>query len=164
MSGTLYVYLFRQLLEDLSSPLYNRATQTRTAPGSTFKLITSTAALMEGIVDTNTQIRCTGIFDKLNHPRCWIYRDQGLTHGLLNVSGAIKNSCNIFFYECGYRLSQDETGAYKPSLGLEKLNKYASLYGFDSTTGLEIVENQSKISDDLQFHLQLDRVIITLQQ
>lgn len=149
MSGTVDADYYKQLLEDLSSPLYNRATQTRTAPGSTFKLITSTAALMEGIVDTNTQIRCTGIFDKLNHPRCWLYRDQGLTHGMLNVSGAIKNSCNIFFYECGYRLSQDENGTYKPSLGLEKLNKYASLYGFDSTTGLEIMENQSKISDDL---------------
>ncbi|MCI6676043.1 MAG: penicillin-binding protein [Clostridiales bacterium] len=149
MSGSVDAAYYKRLLEDLSSPLYNRATQTRTAPGSTFKLITSTAALMEGIIDENSKIWCTGIFNKLNHPRCWIYRDQGLTHGALTVSGAIKHSCNIFFYECGYRLSTDANGAYKPSLGLEKLSKYASLYGFDSTTGLEIVENKSKISDDL---------------
>ncbi len=149
MSGTVDAAYYKSLLEDLSSPLYNRATQTRTAPGSTFKPITATAALMEGIIDTNTRIQCTGIFDKLNHPRCWIYRDEGLTHGALDVAGGIKNSCNIFFYESGYRLSLDENNAYKPSLGLEKLNKYASLYGFDDTTGLEITENKSKISDDL---------------
>lgn len=136
---------YAQLNADLSSPLLNYATQQRTAPGSTFKMVSATAGLQEGVINTNTIIKCNGIFEKITpSPRCWIY-PRG-THGNLNVTGGIENSCNIFFYEVGYRLGT-EGDRYNSDLGLEKLAKYAELYGLSEKSGVEISEYQPKVSD-----------------
>ena len=136
---------YAQLNADLSSPLLNYATQQRTAPGSTFKMVSATAGLQEGVINTNTIIKCNGIFEKITpSPRCWIY-PRG-THGNLNVTGGIENSCNIFFYEVGYRLGT-EGDRYNSDLGLEKLAKYADLYGLSEKSGVEISEYQPKVSD-----------------
>lgn len=136
---------YAQLNADLSSPLLNYATQQRTAPGSTFKMVSATAGLQEGVINTNTIIKCNGIFEKITpSPRCWIY-PRG-THGNLNVTGGIENSCNIFFYEVGYRLGT-EGERYNSDLGLEKLAKYADLYGLSEKSGVEISEYQPKVSD-----------------
>ncbi|MBO7363891.1 MAG: hypothetical protein J6Z23_05800 [Lachnospiraceae bacterium] len=140
---------YNRLLNDLSSPLYSRATQSRLAPGSTFKMITATAALEEGYLATDEPIVCEGIFDKLDHPRCWIYRTTGGAHGPLDVVHALGQSCNCFFYELGYRFSQNAAGFYSPSLGISVINKYASMYGFGSLTGIETSENVSVITTEL---------------
>ena len=93
---------YASLNTDLSSPMLNRATQSRTAPGSTFKPISSTAVLEEGVANASTYVKCTGIFDKISPAaKCWIYPNA---HGSLNVSGAIAVSCNFFFYQMGYNL------------------------------------------------------------
>ncbi|MBR6323206.1 MAG: hypothetical protein IKR59_10070, partial [Lachnospiraceae bacterium] len=140
---------YSSLLTDMSSPLYSRATQSRLAPGSTFKMVTATAALEGGYVRLNERIKCEGIYDKLDHPRCWIYRAISGEHGYLDIIHALGQSCNCFFYECGYRFSLNENGRYSPALGLSVLHKYAEMYGFGSLTGIETRENVSVISEDL---------------
>lgn len=95
---------FASLQHDKSSPLLNYATQQKTAPGSTFKLVSATAGLAENVITTSDQIRCTGIYNDIsNKPKCWIYPGS---HGLDNVSEAIRDSCNVFFYTVGNRLAQ----------------------------------------------------------
>ena len=65
---------FASLQHDKSSPLLNYATQQKTAPGSTFKLVSATAGLVENVITTSDQIRCTGIYNDIsNKPKCWIY-------------------------------------------------------------------------------------------
>ena len=140
---------YMSLLSDQSSPLYSRATQSRLAPGSTFKMVTATAALEGGYLRPNERIRCEGIYDKLDHPRCWIYRQRQSEHGYLDLVHAIGQSCNCFFYECGYRFSLNQNGQYSPAQGLSVLRDYAEMYGFGSPTGIETVENVSVISEDL---------------
>ena len=129
----------------MSRTFYNRATQEKTAPGSTYKMLSSVAGLTEGVINGNSYISCTGVFDKITpSPKCWIYPSA---HGSLNVVGALQHSCNDFFYEVGYRLGQDSNGNYDSDTGLEKLAKYAKMFGFDQTSGIEIPESQPQISD-----------------
>ncbi|MCR5319616.1 MAG: penicillin-binding protein [Lachnospiraceae bacterium] len=136
---------FASLMSDGSRPMYNYATQERTAPGSTFKMVSSTAGLMEGVIGTNDHIVCTGVFDKITPPpTCWIYPNG--THGALNVTGAIRNSCNNFFYEVGYRLGTESTGIYNSDYGIERLAQYADLYGLSETSGVEIEESSPQVS------------------
>ena len=123
---------------DLSRPLVNYATQQRTAPGSTYKMVTATAGLMENVITTSTLITCTGSFEVTTDThKCWIYPRR---HNALNVTGAIQKSCNSFFYNVGYRLSLNEKGNYDSNLGVEKLNYYADLYGLSEKSGVEISE------------------------
>lgn len=135
-------YAFLQ--EDNSNPLYNYATQEKTAPGSTFKMITSTAGLAENVITTSTTIQCTGKFyDVSNEPECWIYPGN---HGFINVSEAIRDSCNVFFYTTGFNLAAKDTGTYDDANGISYIQKYASIYGLNQKTGIEIEENTPEIA------------------
>ena len=143
-SGSIDADYWNTLNNDNSSPLYARATRMRTAPGSTFKPMAATAGLEEGVVDTSTIINCTGIYTKITpSPRCWIYPSA---HGNLDVVGAIKNSCNIFFYETGYRLGSKSTGNYSDSEALERLKKYGAMYGLTEKSGVEVQESSPLFS------------------
>lgn len=136
---------FESLRKDKSNPQWNYATQERTAPGSTFKMVTATAGLASGVISTTDDILCTGKFTEIsNQPRCWI--NPG-SHGKDNVSEAIRDSCNVFFYTVGYRLAQKDTGNYNDANGINYIQKYAHMYGLDEKTGLEIEENKSEIAD-----------------
>ncbi len=138
---------FARLQADLSLPQWNAATQQRTAPGSTFKIVTAVAAMHEGAVSSlGETITCTGIYDKLSPPqRCWIAPGA---HGAMNLSNAIANSCNMYFYEVGYRLSQRE-GSYNESYGLSRIEKYADMFGLTEKSGVEIMESEPSFSDEL---------------
>lgn len=137
---------FASLQHDKSSPLLNYATQQMTAPGSTFKLCSATAGLAENVTNTSEQIRCTGIYNDIsNKPKCWIYPGS---HGLDNISEAIRDSCNIFFYTVGNRLAQKKTGSYNDENGIALIQKYAHIYGLDEKTGLEIAESKSKVATE----------------
>lgn len=137
---------FARLQSDLSRPLINYATQQRTAPGSTFKMVSSTAGLMENVISNTDTITCVGVFDKISpEPRCWIAAGGG-AHGALNVTGGIRHSCNWFFYEVGYRLGI-VGDSYNSDVGLNKLAKYADMYGLSETSGVEIEEYEPVISD-----------------
>lgn len=136
---------YASLNSNLSLPLYNHATQQRTAPGSTFKMISATAGLTEGVITTGTQITDKGQYERFaNGPKCWIYPSN---HGTINVSGAIRDSCNYFFYEVGYQLSL-AGDTYNEEKGLKTIEKYASLYGLDSGTGIEIPESKPQIATE----------------
>ena len=132
---------YNELLADKNAPLYNRALQGGYAPGSTFKPCTAIASLTEGIINTSTTIQCTGRYTRYEQygyaPYCWIYtqNNQHLTHGYLNVTGAIQNSCNIFFYSAGH------------DLGIDKLDKYAALFGLGESTGIELPESTGNMAN-----------------
>ncbi len=137
---------FASLQADLSIPQYNNATQQQTAPGSTFKPVTAAAALTEGAVSVSESIATKGEFTEINpSPKCWIY--PGSTHGSINVSEAIRDSCNYFFYELGYRMSS-ASGVYNENKGISTIQKYAELFGLNEKTGIEIPENEPHIADE----------------
>lgn len=115
-------------------PLYNRATMGAYAPGSTFKPLVALAALSESIINTETRIDCLGVFSKYADqgyaPECWIYtqNDGQLTHGNDNVSEALRDSCNYFFYTIA------------DMMGIDILDEYAADFGLGESTGIEIGE------------------------
>ena len=115
-------------IKDSRKPLWNRAIQSSYAPGSIFKMVTSVAGLETGVITLNEKINDTGIYKYSNdyQPKCWIYNTAHRGHGYLNVSGAIKNSCNYFFYEVGNRL------------GIDRLSQYAGYFGLGQRTGIEL--------------------------
>ena len=92
----------------------------------------------EGVITRTEKILDTGRYkhyDRIqDQPMCWIYRQQGGTHGYENVSEAIRDSCNIFFYETGLRL------------GIRKLDEYAAMFGLGEKTGLELYEAQGEVA------------------
>lgn len=137
---------YARLQADLSKPLWNYATQQKTAPGSTFKMVTATAALEEGYINTTSTHVCTGVFDKFEDTqyKCWIYPGA---HGSINVSGAIQNSCNCFFYEMGYEMSM-VGDKFNETAGLNKLAKYVEMYGLSAKSGIEIEESEPEVSDE----------------
>ncbi len=147
MANTVDPVYYAQIQSDKSNPQYNYATQQRSAPGSTYKMISTVAALEEGIVSTTDTITCTGIFNRFAQTsRCWIYPGA---HGALTARQAIRHSCNCYFYEVGYRMSLDEHGNYNAELGLEKMAKYAEMFGLTERSGVEIVESMPQASDEL---------------
>lgn len=117
--------LFQQLISDPDKPFINRAIRAY-APGSTFKIITALAGLENGVIDTICESECTGSFLLGNRSfGCWI-RNRGGAHGRVNLSLAIKHSCNVFFYEHGIK-----TGA-QPILAMAKQ------FYFEERTGVPL--------------------------
>ncbi len=146
LSGTVDAAYYSKLNDDLSLPLYNNATQARKAPGSTFKPITAIAALEEGVVSLGETVECTGIYEEVSPSiKCWIYPGR---HGSLTVSGGIQNSCNYFFAEMAHRLSTDENGVYSTNRGILTIQKYATMFGLDHKSGIEISENDPKLTTE----------------
>ena len=95
------------LQSDLSNPLWDYATQMRSAPGSTYKPVVASALLMEGVTNLTETVNCVGAFTRFEDRtfRCHIYPGA---HGELNITGAITRSCNYFFYEMAYRMGTSE--------------------------------------------------------
>lgn len=138
---------YESLREDKSNPQWNYATQEKTAPGSTFKMVTSTAGMAEGVITPDSKITCTAVFREVdNEPKCWIYPHG--THGDINVSEALRDSCNVFYYTLGYNLAMKNTGVYNDPSGIEYIKKYASIYGLNEKTGIEIEENKPEIATE----------------
>ncbi len=143
MANSVNAEYFARLNTDKASPQINFATQNALAPGSTFKMVTATAGLMEGAITLNTNINCTSLYTNIEpSPRCWNYWG----HGNENVTEAIRDSCNFFFYDVGYRLST-VSGTYNESAGLETLAKYADMFGLTDKSGLEISEVPPTVSN-----------------
>ena len=88
-----------KLNTDESSPLYNKATQQKTAPGSTFKPLMAVAGLSEGVITPTETINCNGLFGEgLVNESDYVHCNLLTGHGDLNIVGAIQNSCNVFLY------------------------------------------------------------------
>ncbi|MBR3704269.1 MAG: penicillin-binding protein A [Oscillospiraceae bacterium] len=132
---------------DPAQPFFNRALGGAYAPGSTFKLCTSVAALESGIITPSTKIFTRGKYTYWNdyQPACWIFNQYGGSHGNINVSEAIYHSCNYFFYEVG-RL-----------MGIETLNEYAKGFGLGQPTGIELYE-RTGILDGPEYRAQIESI------
>ena len=136
---------WNSLLVDGSNPLYNNATQQTTAPGSSFKLVMAAAGLTEGVISPSETIYDPGYFDRLDYfLRCWVYPSA---HGAESVTTAIRDSCNTYFCEIGYRLSL-VGDTFNEQAGLEKIQEYATMFGLGDKTGLEIPEMKSQIANE----------------
>ena len=144
LSGSIDSEYWNKLNSDKSSPLYNRATQALSAPGSTFKPITAAAGLNEHVITTDTYIYDYGKFEYVTpSPKCWVSPGS---HGQVNVTGAISVSCNYFFYSVGYLLSLNDDDEYTSLQGLNILEKYATLLGLNDLSGIEITESSPEFS------------------
>lgn len=143
MANSIDAEYYAKLTTDKSTPQYNFATQYKAAPGSTFKMVSATAGLMEGLIQLDTRVNCVGTFTEINpSPRCW----KRIGHGNETVSTAIRDSCNYFFYSLGYRLST-RNGSYEVREGLNTLYEYADLFGLTEKSGIEISEATPDVSD-----------------
>jgi penicillin-binding protein 2 len=102
-TGGIPVEYYKQLLDDKRRPLVNKAIQGTYPPGSTFKLATSIIGLEEGVVgvDDHMPVPCTGGYQFGNrYFRCW----EKKGHGSLSLEGAIKHSCDVYFYQLGLKI------------------------------------------------------------
>lgn len=123
---------YNELLEARGTPLFNRALAGTYSPASTFKVLVGAAALEEDIITPDEKIFDTGKYTYFDdyQPGCWIYNQTGATHGYLNVAEAIRDSCNVFFFDVGRRL------------GIDKINEYAEKFGFGQKSGIELGEEE----------------------
>ena len=147
LANTMDSEYYYQLVNDLSSPFYNKATQEKTAPGSTFKPLVAAAGLSEGVINLYNGYDCDGLFDNLAGAtlKCW----DSSGHGRINVTEAIMHSCNVFFSEVSYHLGASETGSFSDATATSLLNKYACLFNMDKKSGLEITESVPQVSDQM---------------
>ena len=137
-----------QILNDKNQPFFNRIISGLYAPGSTIKPLVALAALEEKIIspdkklsDENGQL----VVENPYHPEApSIFRDWKV-HGMLNLTEAIAQSCNVYFYKIG--------GGYKDQkgLGIDLLKKYWQLFGLDQTRGLDLPGEKSGILPDPQW-------------
>ena len=117
---------YQKYFADTSMPMFNRAIQGTYSPGSTFKMITTIAAIESGSIGVKEQMLTKGVYDKGHKPACWIWKGYRTTHGLVDAEKALKVSCNYYFYDVGYRM------------GIDTLAQYASMFGLGTKTGIEL--------------------------
>lgn len=162
LANTMDSAYYNQLATAGSRPFYNSATQEKTAPGSTYKMLSAAATLTENLIGPEETVYCQGTYGKVEpNPKCWIHP---YAHGSVRVETAIEHSCNCYFYEAGYRMGLDAEGFsmlgsdnaggeataayYSSDRGISLLTKYAEMFGLDATSGLEIPEAEPEISDE----------------
>ncbi len=121
---------YKYISSDESAPLLNRALSGQYEPGSTFKPGVALAALNENLITEWTEIEDKGVYTYYDSykPQCWIHLLYGLNHGFVNVTKAIQDSCNYFFFDIGRRLT------------IETIDEYAKGYGYGEPTGIELGE------------------------
>ncbi|MGM9937799.1 MAG: penicillin-binding transpeptidase domain-containing protein, partial [Candidatus Ornithomonoglobus sp.] len=124
---------YESLVENKSNPMINRAVCGLYSPGSTFKPLTAIAGIQTGNLGLWEQIEDTGVYTFYEdyQPTCWIWSESHTTHGWQDVSLALENSCNVFFYELGRRL------------GIDTLDEYAKKFGLGEYTNIELPEEAS---------------------
>ena len=126
------------LVNDPRHPLQNRVSLSKFAPGSVFKVVMSIAALEEGVATPARGDHCTGSWrfgDKVY--QCWAVRKGG--HGYLTMREAIIQSCNIYFYHLGN------------DMGIDRISKWAHLFGFGEPTGLDEPHEESGTVPDAEW-------------
>ncbi len=126
---------YEELLTDPERPLFNRALQALYPPGSTWKMLVAVAALHDGLITERTELICTGGFTYGGR----MYRCHH-AHGRVNVVRALQVSCNTFFYQLGLRV------------GLERMQRYAHLFGFGRVTGIDLPGESAGIVPSREFY------------
>jgi penicillin-binding protein 2 len=123
---------WNKLIDDPNKPLLNKAIQAQLAPGSTFKIIMATAGLQEGIAQ-DMKVNCTGgatFYGR--YFQCWI-SEHHRTHGIVDITKGIYQSCDVFFYTLAEKL------------GIERIAKYATMFGLGQKTGIDLPQEASGI-------------------
>ncbi len=118
-----------ELENDPHHPLQDRASLSKFAPGSVFKIVMSIAALEDGVASPSRGDHCTGSWkfgDKIY--QCWAIRKGG--HGYLTMREAIIQSCNIYFYHLGN------------DMGIERISRWAHALGFGQPTGIDLPQEK----------------------
>lgn len=135
-----YYDKYSSLVSQRLKPLYNRFAMGAYAPGSTFKPMMAVAALEEGVISESTYFTCSKYFRISDMQfKCTD------AHGGENVRTALRDSCNVFFYNCSQKL------------GIERMNQYGSLFGFGEKTGVEIPESKGILAGP-EYRSQFDMV------
>ena len=125
------------LINDEQKPMFNRAISGTYSPGSTYKMLMGIAGLESGGITVNEYYTDPGEYPYAYKPKCWIYTSHGITHGAINLAGALKGSCNCYFYEVGRRI------------GIENIVEWAKNFGLGSKTGIELAgEAKGNIAGD----------------
>lgn len=122
------------LNENEFSPWLNRATNGLYAPGSTFKMITAVAGLMEGVITPRDTYFCGGRYTVEGWKNFLTYCHKRSGHGTETLTKAIKDSCNVYFWEVARRV------------GIEKIDEYAALFGLGQSTGIEIGDKSGTVA------------------
>jgi penicillin-binding protein 2 len=123
---------WNHLVTDPAHPLMNKAIQAQLPPGSTFKIIMSVAGLQEGIAQ-KLRVNCTGVTMFYGHPyHCWVFKEHH-SHGEVDISKGIYQSCDTFFYTLAERL------------GIEKIAKWAMMLGIGKKTGIDLPNEVSGV-------------------
>jgi len=121
---------WKEMLDNPLHPLINKVVQGQYPPGSTYKPITAFAALAEGVVTPDTPVFCPGSMQFGNGTyRCW--KKGG--HGTVNLRRALAESCDVYFYTVGLKL------------GVDRLAKYARMFGLGEKTGIEMEHEKGGI-------------------
>ncbi|HWX94256.1 MAG TPA: penicillin-binding protein 2 [Terriglobales bacterium] len=121
-----------RLVNDDDHPLLNKAIQAQLAPGSTFKIIEAVAGLQEGIAQ-DMKVNCSGGASFYGrYFKCWVVAEHRV-HGSVDISKAIYQSCDVFFYTLGERL------------GIGRLAKYATAFGLGQKTGIDLPQEVSGV-------------------
>ena len=122
-TGTIDRNAWLRVIQDPDHPLLNRTIQTQYAPGSVFKIVVAAAGLQEGTIVPTDRTHCTGEF----HLGEWTFKDwKAGGHGSVDLLGAIRESCNVFFYEKGLKV------------GGPVIAKYASAFGLGEATQIDL--------------------------
>jgi penicillin-binding protein 2 len=132
-----------RLARDPDTPLMNRVIQGTYAPGSTFKIIMATAGLEEGVITPTTTHYCPGYLSIYGTVfRC--NRPGG--HGVVNVHQALKQSCNVFFYQLG------------KALEISRIATYAKRLGLGAATGVDLPHEVSGLMPSPEWKLRTQKV------
>ncbi|MFZ5817187.1 MAG: penicillin-binding protein 2 [Bacillota bacterium] len=124
---------YNRLQDPTWTPMINRVVQKAYQPGSTWKMLTSAAALTEGVIGPYDTIFCSGVYDKAGNPKDW----TPAGHGHVSTVGALQGSCDIYYYEMGYRMGPD------------KLVAMAKKFGMGEKTGIDLGgENPGLLPDE----------------
>jgi penicillin-binding protein 2 len=127
-SGRMPPEKWEAYLKDKRHPLENKALKGQYPPGSTFKIVTALAGLAEGLIDDRTTVNCKGEYQLGNTKfRCW--NKKG--HGMVNLKGAMRESCDVYFYMLGERL------------GVDRIARYARMFGLGEAMGCGLENEKS---------------------
>ncbi|ETR69027.1 MAG: penicillin-binding protein 2 [Candidatus Magnetoglobus multicellularis str. Araruama] len=108
---------WQRLVSDYQKPLHNKVLQGEYPPGSVYKIITAMAGIEENVVSLNEKIECHGHYRLGNRVyRCW----KKYGHGWMNLVDAIRESCDVYFYQLGLQLGVDRLARYATACGLGK--------------------------------------------
>ena len=117
---------WNSLISDEQKPMFNRAISGTYSPGSTYKMLMGIAGLESGGIYVDEYYTDPGEYPYAYKPKCWIYTAHQITHGAINLAGALKGSCNCYFYEVGRRI------------GIASIVEWAKNFGLGSKTGIEL--------------------------